>query len=391
MLNYLKEINCINISVFISLIRCGLGVRSDTLTEDQIDFELIERISIKQSLVPIIIAGLKKYEFFSSISESMKKCDSKEVFNYINRYDAINKLSKAFDDNNIDYILLKGSVINKFYPEPYMRTCSDIDILVKEESIENAISVVEKYTDFKRDASAEKIIGKLYHDISFINNRVHLELHFSIKENIEKMDRILESAWSFSCYSGIGNMYLFTTEFQVFHIIAHMANHFIRGGLGIRPFIDLWLMRKNTVYNEQQVLLLCKKCGLLKFYNECCSLVNYWFDNQEPSKTTKMLEKSCFIGGVYGSELFRIASEQRTHSGIFYILSRIFPPKYELLEYYSGDSSSRHSLLYYNFIRWKSWLSRDRRKRLRNEFSSILKSNKEDIDFANDLFKRLDL
>lgn len=41
------------------------------------------------------------------------------------------KIFTLFDENQIDYIPLKGSVVKNFYPEAWMRTSSDSDILIR--------------------------------------------------------------------------------------------------------------------------------------------------------------------------------------------------------------------------------------------------------------------
>ena len=34
-----------------------------------------------------------------------------------------------------------------------------------------------------------------------------------------------------------------TPEYLIFHNVAHMSYHFSHGGLGVRPYIDLYLLR----------------------------------------------------------------------------------------------------------------------------------------------------
>ena len=57
----------------------------------------------------------------------------------IYRYEQINydlqAICEALEDAQIEHIPLKGSVIRKYYPEPWMRTSCDIDLLVHEEQV----------------------------------------------------------------------------------------------------------------------------------------------------------------------------------------------------------------------------------------------------------------
>lgn len=62
------------------------------------------------------------------------------------RYKTINceleQIGKTLEKANIPFILLKGSVIRKYYPESWMRTSCDIDILVNELDLNSAIRLL---------------------------------------------------------------------------------------------------------------------------------------------------------------------------------------------------------------------------------------------------------
>ena len=72
----------------------------------------------------------------------------------------INEIYACFDSNNIDYIPLKGAIIRRLYPEPWMRTSCDIDILVKESDLQMAVDALVRERSYKTDNK------KSYHDIS---------------------------------------------------------------------------------------------------------------------------------------------------------------------------------------------------------------------------------
>lgn len=97
------------------------------------------------------------------------------------RYKTINceleQIGKTLEKANIPFILLKGSVIRKYYPESWMRTSCDIDILVNELDLNSAIRLL---CDSLRYTSGEKTS----HDIKMYSESVlYLELHYSIIES----------------------------------------------------------------------------------------------------------------------------------------------------------------------------------------------------------------
>ena len=70
------------------------------------------------------------------------------VFEAIYRYEKIDfefkRICESFEENSIDFMPLKGSVLRKLYAEPWLRTSSDADILVKEKDLKRAEELLEK-------------------------------------------------------------------------------------------------------------------------------------------------------------------------------------------------------------------------------------------------------
>lgn len=128
---------------------------------------------------------------------------NKDLRLYVLLNDALQKIETALNEEQIPYIPLKGSVLRNLYPAPDMRTSSDIDVLVHEEDIDKAVDAIESATNFEMDHRA-------YHDISMLNKSVHLELHFSIKENDENLDSVLSRAWEYEV-STEGSRYAYRT------------------------------------------------------------------------------------------------------------------------------------------------------------------------------------
>ena len=335
----------------------------------------------KQSILPVIFAGLKKMGLPKDVLKTVDAARNRDLRRFVLHNDALQKIESTLNGAEIPYIPLKGAVLRNLYPVPEMRTSSDIDVLVHEEDLARAVEVIEENTDFKMERKA-------YHDISMLSKSVHLELHFSIKENDEKLDRVLSQAWEYAVHTE-NSRYEFTPEFQVFYVVAHMSYHFLHGGLGVRPFLDLWLLKNKTEFDEEKVMALCRQCGILKFYEECCNLTDVWFGESEHSVTTEMLEEFCLSGGVFGNLEFKNAARQRKRRGMMYIFSRIFPPASQVREYYSSSSGENHILLYYYIKRWISWIKR--RKELKRQIGEIMSTDKQYIDRTDELLRILEM
>jgi len=366
------------------MIRCGLELSSELPSLTREDYTTLLSIGTQQSIQPILYHGIKCSNVPEEIMQDFDKARMRHTYLTIQHIAALKNVSEALDKSMIPYVPLKGSVIRDLYPLPELRTSCDIDVLVHEEDLDKAVQIIESQTDFRT-------LHHAYHDISMANSRVHLELHFNLKENMENIDKLLNKAWDYASPTASGCRYVFSPEFQIFHVIAHMSYHFLHGGLGIRPFLDLWLLRHKTQYSESTICEMCSECGILTFYKECCALSEVWLANAAHSETTEMLESYCLSGGVFGSEEFKNAGRQKEKRGWRYIASRAFPSADEVKAYYRDDTGKDHSLLYYYGKRFASWFGKERRGELKRRIHEVLHSDQAYLDDADELFKRLGL
>ena len=206
--------------------------------------EKIYKISEKHDLSHLVCAAVDKNRIPCD-GETAKKF-GKEVMTALFRAEnlvyEIERIGKALEKAGIDYVPLKGAVIRDKYPEPWMRTSCDVDMLVHEAQLEEAIETLKSELGYVCEDK------KNYHDVDlFSPGGVHLELHFNIKENIPQLDLNLEKVWQYASPSKDGaREYKLTREFFIFHIVAHAAYHFVGGGCGIRPFLDLYLLTREN-------------------------------------------------------------------------------------------------------------------------------------------------
>ena len=142
------------------------------------------------------------------------------VYRYENLNYELGRICEIFEEVKIPFIPLKGAVIRRYYPEPWMRTSCDIDILVHEEDLDRAVIALDEKAEYTTDGK------KNFHDVSLYSpSGIHLELHYNIKETKENLDGLLGKAWEFTVPKN-GYEYAFTGEFFLFHILAHASYHF---------------------------------------------------------------------------------------------------------------------------------------------------------------------
>lgn len=322
----------------------------------------------------------------SDILMKLKRLAIQAVYRYVKQDCEFERICQMLEQAQIPFIPLKGAVIRKLYPEPWMRTSCDIDILIHESDLEKAIDLLTSVLQYSTDHK------KNYHDVSLFSKQgVHLELHFSIQETMENIDRLLSRVWDYA-YPVTQYRFALQNEFLMFHLLAHMSYHFIGGGCGIRPFLDIFLLRKQKKYDEFMLRGYLAQCGIEKFYDSVLDLINVWFQGGTSTALTGRMERYLLSGGTYGSQEQRIAVRQQRQGGrLGYLLSRVFMPyrvlkiRYRVLE--------RYPILFpvMQVYRWIELLFGGRLNRSVKEAKIVWQTDDAQSKEANDFLRQIGL
>lgn len=326
-----------------------------------------------------------------SFSEGMQEKFEKQQFLAVYRYeqfaDSFLQISKALNAAEIPFLPLKGAVVRELYKEPWMRTACDIDVLVRPEDLEKAKNVLQHKLGYTVDES------KGYHDISLHSPEgVHVELHFNLQENIEQVDAVLARAWQYAMPSHENEYaYRFSNEFLVFQITAHLAYHFVWGGCGIRPVLDLFLLLQKVAYDKDALNSLLEEAGLFTFFISISHLAKVWFAQENATELTKEMERYILSGGMYGSWENKAAMLYGEKGKFKYFISRLFVSNAELLEQYPSLQNKKFLTPLFHFKRWGRLILQGRKQ---GSFANAKKSkviSNEQLEAVSYLLKTLDL
>ncbi len=309
-----------------------LLIKSALLNEKEIfefktDWLKIIEFSKRQQILPMIYYGILN----SSLELPEKELETLENYTYQivaidqNQKLTISSLKKEFQKNNVDYMLLKGSMLKNIYPKTEMRAMSDIDILVREEQYIN-ISPILTSLGYKFKAETS-------HDYEWKNDLLNIELHkFLIPPQNKDYYKFFETVWSRAVKTK-DNEYVLNDEDQMIYLFLHFTKHFRSAGIGIRHIIDLWLFRSSHKYlNEKAVIDVLKRLGVDEFYKNIMETLETWFGTREPDDVTSFITDYIFESGSFGnyknSIIFNEAiSKDATafNSKIRYIIKTFFP------------------------------------------------------------------
>lgn len=324
-----------NEQLFFTLLRsaiCGTKLTDNEINHYSDDvFRDLLKMSSKHSIANLIVLGLRDNKLIDRNGAETQRYILKTAYRCECMQNEYKNLCDVLEKAQIPFIPLKGSIIRQYYPEAWMRTTCDIDILVHEEDIEKAKALLVNehcYTDH----------GKGSHDVSLYSPRgFHIELHYSLIEEGRANESavVLENVWNMvTVRQGWEYFYEMPDDLFYFYHIAHMAKHFENGGCGIRPFIDLWILDRLDSVDTSKRDSLLNKGKLLTFANVARRLSRIWLENAEHDNVTLQMEEYILRGGIYGNNTNRIMVQQQKKGGrIKYALSKIFIP-YDVIKFH---------------------------------------------------------
>ncbi len=379
--------------ILFSLIRSA--VRGTELTDREkalYSSELLPvliKFSKRHDVAHLVVLGLQKNGLLSDHDKDAEA----EILRAVFRYERLNhdytKLCSALEAAEIPFMPLKGSVLRAYYPEPWMRTSCDIDVLVHRADVERAILCLTenlKYTEHERGT----------HDISLFSPlKNHVELHFDLVEEGRANNAIdiLRSVWEQTSLCGESRHWFeMSDSFFYFYHVAHMAKHFENGGCGIRPFIDLYILDRMETADRDGRNKLLLQGGLLKFAESVRELSLVWMEGKDAGELSCKMQDFLLHGGAFGSFDNRVALQQKKKGGrIGYMLSRVFVPYERLVRYYPVLEKHRWLMPVMQVRRWFMLFRPDIAKMARREIAVNGQMEGSKADEMNDFLNEVGL
>lgn len=212
----------------------------------------------------------------------------------------LEEVENAFNENGIYYLILKGRELVKLYPSEDMRQSADFDIYLGRENSKKAKDImlglgfeILSYTDTDEhdEYVADKVAMCEIHPVLIQNNHPWQAECSRIPERLIRVDeKSVELKMS-------------NEDFYLYNL-AHTAKHMKYAGIGIRAFLDMWLIYKaygqsfDWDYLNEKLAL----ANLTEFEKNTRRLCDYWFEGKETDDTIKAMALYVAKSGWVGTE-----------------------------------------------------------------------------------------
>ena len=277
----------------LNIIKSGI-TKENIKISDKIPLDKLIELAKKHNIFTLVYYGLHNCNV--SINDGLKTQLSNIAINgmYVSEQPLyyIKEISSQFDENNIDYMLLKGSVLKHFYPQPEIRRMGDVDILIKETQYSKISKVLENLGFVFRNESN--------HEIVWSKNNIVIELHKILMPSYNRdLHKYFGNGWKRAIKTG-KNSYTFSDDDMLIYVFSHFAKHYRDAGIGITHMCDLYVFLQAKKTNEDYIRKELMQLKLYDFYCNIKKTLYAWFENGDSDEITDHITTVVFNSGVYG-------------------------------------------------------------------------------------------
>ena len=282
-------------------------------------------------------------------------------------------LYRYLNDNDIDFLPLKGIIIKDYYPDQYTREFADNDILFdgKKDDLVKQFFIKNNYqVEYYRKSNHD-----VYQKTPFYNFEMHRTLFGESGDN-EKVVMYFSDYLNKSLIKENKEHYLSHEDFYIY-FTAHSYKHYHVSGCGFRTLIDYYLYLKKEQLDFDYINKELDKLDLLDFSNKIKTLSFKLFDEEPLNEEEEEMLLFIASSGTYGTLEHSVDKGVKEKGKFGYFMSRIFPP----LIFYKTAYPWAYKTKILIPIAWCMRCFRvvfKSNKRMRQEFKEIRKHKKEE-------------
>ncbi len=294
----------------------------------------------------------------------------------------------AFEKAEINFLPLKGAILKNYYPNPALRTFTDIDIYVGKD--------FEKAEKVLFELGYEKTGFDEHNDVGYSKKpSLHIELHKELFPDDYDFEGYFDEPFKHTdLKDGYKYYHLYKTDDFFIHVLCHLYKHFTFGGCGLRQYLDIYVMTKKMELDMDYIRSELKSFGMEGFLDTTLKLDRFFFDGEKPDDELIEIAEFVFNNSTFGNAENRLVldydkqnGEKRTLWGnITYFMDRWGLNYSQMKERYKV-------LKYLPFLLPFCWIYRlitallFRRNTIKSSFDDVGKMNSDFSDYVNHIME----
>lgn len=334
--------------LLIALIRSQMNGTAYTLPPNS-DLQALADIARKHKLEPFLYMALENDSLPQPLADRLFGTYHRAHFRDV-QYDYVQQeITQALTQKGIDHVFMRGICLKHAYPDPALRTMSDIDILVRSHDLPKLRKAL-KHTNGVQEA------GDGNHRNYRFPPDVKAEFHPMLLHCSSPVATEINPGWQLVPDNQPTFRKEMSPEGFYLNVMCHFANHFFAGGAGIRFVLDIWVCnhRMPPLTDRAFVEAELKRVGIADFAKKAEQLSEIWFSGSPMDPELQEMAEYIFASGLHGRDDYAMLNAicfSPGGSGFSALLRRIFYPK--------GDLENRYDWVQGRpWLKWAAWLAR---------------------------------
>lgn len=289
------------------------------------------------------------------------------------------RIADKLESAGIEYCPLKGYFTRELYPDPAMRTMSDIDIMIHAEDSERIREIMD-------GMGYGCLRYMLDDDDKYKRPGLLVEFHRALDSDGLGDPSYYRDPWRLTEPAG-GHMRRLRVSDAYLYTAAHALKHFMSSGTGLRSLLDICLYMTKAPIDREYVDEAAKEMGMSRFLRSMEKAAAAAFCGAEADADTREILDFMIGSGVIGSRDTLITSNMMRSGAenggtkLSYFMKLLFPPfrsmklRYPVLR----DAPALLPVMHIRRLLELAFLKPDRRRAAIERFGSIELSEAEKL------------
>lgn len=345
---------------------------------DGINLDKLLKLAMRNAITAILYSALGE-KFSGENAEKLSKSYKLSVLRNSEQESEIQRIRKDFTDNNIDFILLKGTHLKELYPQKELRFMVDMDILVRPQDHLKAMDIIASH-GLSKKMENEK-------DAAFIKPPfLTVEVHKMLFNSDNRFHSFFDNVWETAIKTN-SNEYKMSDNELYIYTLAHLCEHYLEAGSLFRPCMDLYLLNKNRELDFEYINSRFEEIGILEFANNILELTKCMFEGGEKSENLLLMENYIVLGPPVknAEEASRIATTDKSKTKR--LLSKLFPSYKHMVFRYEILKKLPILLPLFWIIRIVS-ITFSKDKKINQKKNDLINADKKSADIMSEIFKK---
>lgn len=303
----------------------------ECVVEETIDEERLYELAERHKVSNFLVSWAKKYCQSEKVKEKVLADYNTQIIKDTNENMELEQILGAFEEAEIETIVVKGATMKEVYPQNYMRQMCDIDIMVHEKDFSKASKIMktfgfDKYYDHEKHLVFEK------------KPFILVEMHRKLIPGADVSHEYFNEIWPLCIpYQNYQNIYRMTMEDRYIFCMIHLIRHFKYAGIEIRDVLDVYLLyeKYKNAFDFDKINQKLEEFGAKEFEENIRKIAYQWFASSEIGGFDE-IEKFILKGQSMENQIHYAVGERHGKSKytmrLFFPELKIMREKYPILK-----------------------------------------------------------